>query len=174
MNKPKFRTRFHPSKKVTFFTPASERRTKSEFLKETDINFIMERYRRTGQLPESARQAATRYGDFSQIPDFMEMQHRVIAAHEMFAALPAKVRKEFENDPGQFIAAAQTEEGRELLVKLGLGKPQESDSQPPGEAVRPSPAGTHEAPAGKGVADAKTSGERPGKEPKPSPKASDE
>lgn len=116
------RSRFSPRVRVGVACTSEERVTKSEFAKDCDINVIMARYKKTGQLPQSAMSAQARFGDFSQVPSFQEMQDRVIAAHEMFAALPAQVRKEFDNDPGQFIAAADTPQGCELLVKLGLGK----------------------------------------------------
>jgi len=129
----KFHTRFDLPKGPKVICTAAEGRTKPEFEAECDMNRIMERYKRTGQLPESALRAAARYGDFSQVPDFMEMQEKLIAANELFAALPAAVRKQFDNDPGQFVAASETEEGRALMVKLGLGK---EGSQPPRQPLK--------------------------------------
>lgn len=113
----------HFPKQVSKSFDPKERRTKSEFLKECDINMIMARYRKTGILGDPARQAAARFGDFSQVPTYQEMQQKVLDAHEVFMALPASVRKEFDNDPGAFISSADTPEGRDLLVKLGLGAP---------------------------------------------------
>lgn len=130
---PKFRTRFTPRIAVKQHFPKEEGRTKPEFAKECDINRIMAKYRQTGILPEYARQAAQRFGDFSQVPDFMEMQARVNAAMEMFGALPAAVRKQFNNDPHEFVQAASTKEGRELMVKLGLGKENPTESPAEGE-----------------------------------------
>jgi len=115
-----------------------EARTKPEFLPETDINLIMARYKKTGILPESALSAAARYGDFSQIPSFAEIQQKLIAANELFLALPATVRRQFDNDPGEFIAASQTPEGQDLMIKLGLGKPLEP--QEPLQEMPPAPA----------------------------------
>lgn len=118
-----FRTAYPRSHfRVSSEFPVSERMTKSEFASECDINAIMARYKKTGRLPESALAAQARFGDFSQIPSFQEMQDRVSAAYDLFAALPAQVRKEFDNDPAAFISSADTPQGRELLVKLGLGK----------------------------------------------------
>lgn len=131
-----FRTRFQTAPRITLACRPETKRTKSEFQNDCDINLIMARYKKTGILPPTAQLAAANYGDFTQVPDFQEMQHKVIAAHEMFAALPAAVRKQFSNDPGEFIAASQTPEGRKLMQTLGLGKPSEEPSQPPGE---PSP-----------------------------------
>lgn len=141
----KFHTRFAAPKHPPLLCTMEERRTKSEFKDECDINLIMARYRKTGVLPESALSAAARYGDFSQVPDFMEMRHKIIAAEEVFAALPAEVRKQFNNDPGAFIDAADTVEGRALMVKLGLGpeapsSPQERPSSSGGgQPPKPSP-----------------------------------
>lgn len=123
--KPVIRTRFDESLTLSghgLSCPLDEGKTSSEFAKDCDINSIMARYEKTGQLPQYSRGAA-QYGDFSQIPDFATMRHRVIAAEEMFMALPAKVRAVFGNDPGAFIAAADSQEGIALLKSLGLGNP---------------------------------------------------
>lgn len=119
----KFKTRFETPKRVVLKCPDTpeDKRTKQEFLKDTDINNIVKQYKKTGRLPESARSAAARYGDFSGVPSFAEMQAKIIAGSEVFAALPAAVRKQYDNDPGQFLAAAATPEGLELMKKLGLG-----------------------------------------------------
>ena len=117
-----YRTRFSDRVSKPLMCTMEERKTKSEFADECDINKIMARYRKTGELPVTALQAADRFGDFSQVPDFQEMQNRVLAAHEMFAALPSDIRKRFNNDPGEFIDSAQSEEGIKLFVELGLAK----------------------------------------------------
>lgn len=113
----------------------SERRTSSEFAEDCDINTIVARYQSTGQLPDQAKAAAGRFGDFSQVPSYDEMYQKVIAAQEMFAALPAEVRKEFNNDPGLFVASADTPQGRDRLIELGLG---ESLPDKAPEAILPS------------------------------------
>lgn len=141
MSKVLFRTRYSVigtkkfSEVLTSDDP-KDCRTKQEFKSECDINNIMARYRKTGVLGEPARLAAARFGDFSQVPTFMEMQEKISAAYELFAALPAAVRKQFDNDPGQFIDASETPEGRDLMKKLGLGK--EASPQPSGGSPLPS------------------------------------
>src|SRR3954464_15863274 len=101
-----------------------ERMTKSEFADDCDINRIFARYTKTGILPDAARAAAARFGDFSIRPTYAEMHDKLIAAEEMFLALPAEVRREFDNDPLQFVASADTPEGRKRLIDLGLGAEQ--------------------------------------------------
>lgn len=141
-----FNTRFNRTAKPVITCTEEERRTKSEFTDDSDINKIMARYKKTGVFPEAFKAGVAQYGDFSEIPTFMEMQNKVIAAQELFLALPAKVRRTFNNDPGEFIAAAETKEGRELLVSLGLGetinqgeaKPLKNEGIEPGLKKKPS------------------------------------
>jgi hypothetical protein len=133
-----FRTRFSEKLSPQTVCTEEERRTKSEFASECDINLIMDRARKTGVDPFAARAAAKKYGDFAQLPDFMQMQDKLIAAHELFAALPATVRKQFDNDPGTFISAADTEEGRAVMKQFGLGMPADAN---PASPAPPSSAG---------------------------------
>ena len=144
--KMKFRTRFDRLK-VGLFCPPEEGMTKPEFKKDCDINVIIAKYRKTGQLPPQAMNAAARFGDFSQIPTFHEMRDRVLAAEDLFAQLPAKVREAFGNDPGEFIAASTTKEGHELYRELGLlPKPSSTASEAVGAGQAPK-AGTEPAAA---------------------------
>lgn len=142
--KNEFRTKYHPSLKnarTQVRCTEEEGRTKQEFAKDCDINLIMARYKKTGMLPPNIRAKAAQYGDWSQIPTYAEMHNKVIAARELFESLPAQVRKSFHNDPQEFIAAADTPEGNELLIKLGLATrpviPSPSQPNPNGEAVKP-------------------------------------
>jgi len=150
----RFKTRFDTPAEVVVLCTEEERMTKSEFADECDINAIMDRYQKKRELPESARSAAARFGDFSQVPTFAEMQEKIIAANEMFMSLPATVRKLFDNDPGEFVAAADSDEGRKYLVKLGLGNDSVLDSPESPRSGSLSPdgqsegAGTEPAPEG--------------------------
>jgi len=129
----KFRTRFDSPLKIGVACTEAERRTKSEFVDECDINKLIARYVKTGRLPDNAKSAAARFGDFSQVPTFGEMQEKILAANDLFMELPSAVRKQFDNDPGQFLAAADTKEGRVILQALGLGA-ESTDLNPLGGA----------------------------------------
>lgn len=148
----KVRAAWDPRVSVKLEIPSDEKRlVDSSFKAESDINTIVARYRKTGVLGDEARRAAAQYGDFSAVPTFAEMQEKVIAANALFAALPAVVRKQFDNDPGAFLRASETAEGRELMVKLGLGKePDTEEPQASDEPPVPAPKGGQEpkAPAG--------------------------
>lgn len=140
---------------VDLSTPEARKancRTKQEFKKDCDINLIVKKHKQMG-LSASAGffTAAKQYGDFSQVPTFKEMQDKVHAAQDLFMSLPAHVRQAYGNDPGAFIDAAKTKEGRDLMIKLGLGEepkakpkpPSPADSAPkaPDEVLPPSPSG---------------------------------
>lgn len=87
------------------FDPA-EKRTKDSFKDETDINNIMKKYLRTGQLPALVARDA-RYGDFSDVVSYQESLEVVARAQEAFYALPAAIRTECGNDPAVFLHKVQ-------------------------------------------------------------------
>jgi phage internal scaffolding protein len=95
--------------------------TKQEFAEECDINSLMARYQKTGMLPGSDRRPM--YGDFSNLPDFMEAQEILRSANEAFMALPAVVRRQFDNDPALFVAFAEDEKNIDQLRLWGLAEP---------------------------------------------------
>lgn len=110
-----------------------ESRTKQSFAAECDINTIMRRYVSTGVVPGNAR--VGRYGDFSNVGDYLEAQSVILEANQQFKALPANVRERFKNNPAlmlEFVAdKANVEEAR----KLGLLK-EETPAPPVVEPVK--------------------------------------
>lgn len=118
----KFTTQFSPRKRVTLtFTEPSM--TKQAPANEVDINQIMDRYLKTGELP-SPRPA--QYGDATEIPDFETAMQIVIAGQNAFEALPAKLRERFGNDPAQFLAFIDDPANYDEAVKLGLVQAKET------------------------------------------------
>lgn len=85
----------------------------------TDINYIMKRYQKTGELRHVTSMAAE-YGDFSTAPDYKTAMEQIIAADNLFMELPAAVRDRFGNDPAQFIEFATDAKNVDELRKLGL------------------------------------------------------
>lgn len=99
-------------------------RTKQSFKETVDINRIMSRYERTGMLEHVAKYEGD-YGDFTDVPtSYHEAMLQVRRADEMFMSLPAKVRKRFANDPGEFLAFVENPENRDEMHELGLLKPE--------------------------------------------------
>lgn len=92
--------------------------TQQSDVNETDINFIVEKYSRTGQIPQV--QVGPLYGDFTGDLDYRNMVEQIAAANAAFHEIPAKIRKEFDNDPAQFIEYANNPANLEKLREWGL------------------------------------------------------
>lgn len=110
------------------------------FKEECDINYIMERFGVTGELPAGVRMPS--YGDFSGIFDYHSAMNAVVQAQEAFNALPAELRARFDNDPAAFVDFCSDDANREEAVKLGLVPPQET----PQETIQPVSEGVVESP----------------------------
>lgn len=99
---------------------------------ECDINFLMDRYERTGLYYDPAEIGSNRqpqFGDFSGF-DYLEAMNAVVDANDRFAALPARLRARFENDPAQLLFFLQDEKNREEAVSLGLLEKPAEPAQP--------------------------------------------
>jgi len=110
--------------------------TRQEFADECNVNVLMRKYEQSGILPSYG--GTPEYGDFADLPDFMEAQNTIRVANEAFALLPARVRAEFENDPAQFVAFASNPDNIEDMRRLGLAPP--AAAEPAGNAPPPSDA----------------------------------
>lgn len=97
-------------------------RTKQSFAEEADINFLMDRFLRTGYLPsvEELGGPQPMFGDFSEGVSYMDALERVRAAEEGFLQLDAKVRDRFRNDPAELLEFLSDPGNREEALRLGL------------------------------------------------------
>lgn len=84
-----------------------------------DINRIMDRYIRDGVI-EHVKEYGGQYGDFTEVPDYATCLRKVAEAEDCFAALPAKVRSKFENDPGAFLDFVSNPANRDEMALMGL------------------------------------------------------
>lgn len=89
-----------------------------QFREECDINTIMERFGRTGELVAPIRMP--QYGDFDGVNDYHSAMNAIVEAQTSFDALPAKIRARFGNDPAEFIEFAMNDENRDEAIRLGL------------------------------------------------------
>ena len=87
--------------------------------KQSDVNQIMSKYEKTGILSHTSGNAP-QFGDFSDIPNYQETLNTVIRAEEAFAALPAELRKSFDNDPSKFVEFCSNPQDEAELAKHGL------------------------------------------------------
>lgn len=89
-----------------------------QFKDETDINMIMERFGRTGEVVAPVRMP--QYGDFTDVVDYHTAMNALIQAQDSFMQLPAKVRARFDNDPGRFVDFCMDDNNRQEAIDLGL------------------------------------------------------
>jgi len=96
---------------------------------DANINVIMARYERTGQMPKLT--ATPEYGDFSQVPDYRTALDMIRDRQATFGTLPAKVRERFSNDPAKFIDFVTNPENTDELYTMGLAiRPEKPDTPP--------------------------------------------
>lgn len=77
-------------------------KTQPHHAEEVDINNIVAKFNRTGELPTRSNEPL-QYLDLLLAPkSLQEAQERLIAARENFARLPAALRAEFRNSPVEF------------------------------------------------------------------------
>lgn len=100
-------------------TPVGVRsRTKQANRNETDINLMIARYRKTGQVPTNSREP--KYGDFSEAITLEDAFQRVKEANESFMALPSRVRALAMNNPITLLEMLADEDDTAALVQAGL------------------------------------------------------
>lgn len=94
-------------------------RTQQHFRDECDVNQIMKKYRRTGDLTHLNRSEG-RYGDFSNATTYQEALSAISDAQNDFDLLPADVRREMDNDPAKLLAFMEDPINHDRAVELGL------------------------------------------------------
>lgn len=110
--------------------------TQQQFVEESDINFIAERYGLTGEMPQVLD--LPRYGNFEGIFDFQSAQNAVVQANQQFMTLPAKMRARFNNSPQQLLEFLGDPENRKEAEFLGLVNPPKRAPEPSmGDAGKP-------------------------------------
>lgn len=132
-----FRTRYSGTVRVKKVFPKDEGRTKGSFKDSCDVNNIVKKYLRTGNLPDLVRRDP-KFGDFSDVPSFQEALERVRKAEETFAALPAQVRRECGNDPAVFLEKVQDPK---WAIEHKLALPREVVQQAQAAVADPAAAG---------------------------------
>lgn len=102
--------------------------THQEFAEESDINTIIDRFG-IGENPVEAQQWITNV-DIADAPNnYMEVMNQLNEARDQFMSLPAKVRSQFDNDPGRFVDFVSDPGNVDEMVRLGLAE-RRADPQP--------------------------------------------
>lgn len=145
-NKIQFRHAYSPRYRSSIsFT--GKGRTKQEFKDESDINQIMARYMRTGNLDN----VTTRLPQFVDVDgsDFQQAMLVVAESKSMFQELPANIRTQFENDPGKFLDFVHDPKNRAEMAEMGLLRAgADLGTPPPNQAAptQPTPAPANPSP----------------------------
>lgn len=100
---------------VVFVEPTM---TQQQFKVDCDLNTILDNFKVTGCLPYI--EAPFSSEDFSEGFDYREALHQIAEADAAFMELPAAVRKEFNNDPGEFLDFIDNPNNFERAVELGI------------------------------------------------------
>lgn len=89
------------------------------FKEECDINNILAKYIKTGILDSIGPGV---YADITEMGDYRESIELIARAQEMFIELPSHIRKEFDNDPAQYLDFVHNPENLERGIELGIFK----------------------------------------------------
>lgn len=101
--------------------------TKQQFKDEVNINNMVARFTRSNGVSLdqllSHSPSGGFWGDFSDVPDLRTMYERLATAEEGFMTLPAKVRKQFDNDALLFMEFVSKDENLSQLKDMLGGTP---------------------------------------------------
>lgn len=129
----KFPTPQHP---MVFNQPSM---TKQSFTAECDVNNILAKYRKTGLIHHLAKHLGS-YEDVSTAPDYQTALNVIIESEESFNLLPAEIRRQFSNDPAQFLDFVHDPKNKDKMIEMGLMKKPvfASQNDAPGVVSEPS------------------------------------
>ena len=96
--------------------------TQQQFKEESDINTIVDRFMKSGVLPNPINMP--QFVDYEGVFDFQSAMNTVRQADENFMRLDAKVRARFNNSPQEFLEFFANSENFEEAIRLGLAIPQ--------------------------------------------------
>jgi len=114
-----------------------KRGAQQHFLQETDINHLVKRFLKTGNLGTIGQSMAPVYGVCTSA-DFQTMQNTIIDAQNAFMQLPPRIRRRFGNDPYQLLRFAEDAKNKDEAIKLGiLPEPPPEAPTPPKPAEKP-------------------------------------
>lgn len=104
--------------------------TRQEFKDECDLALMLKRFKRTPEgraalANASGHAEGAQFLDVSSIPDFQSARAQLAQANASFMALPAIVRRRFDNDSAQFLDFILNPANIEEARSLGLAKPKE-------------------------------------------------
>jgi phage internal scaffolding protein len=106
-----------------------------QFEPAVNVNNIYRKFQETGFLTDPGTRASTQalFGDFSNVPDFLDIQNKIVEAQRSFEMLPQIVRERFHSDPQEMLAFLADKNNRPEAEKLGLIAPPKKEEPPLGD-----------------------------------------
>lgn len=104
--------------------------TQGQYKDMTDVNKIMEKFRKTGSISHINNRTQGVYADLTNIPDYEGSLNSVLRAQKAFSDMPAKVRERFNNDPSKLIEFLSNPANKKEGIDLGLLKQEPVASVP--------------------------------------------
>lgn len=107
--------------------------TRQEFKDSCDLGLTLKRFSNSQEDLDAMLQnkVPLRFEDVTQIPDYRQALDTIIAAKAKFMALPADVRRRFNNDPADFVDFCTNPDNLDELRKLGLANSARQDAVEP-------------------------------------------
>lgn len=107
---------------------------------EADINKIVARMNKTGQMPRMA-DGEPFYGDISEFTGLQDAYIKVQEANELFMSMDASIRTRFDNDPVKMVEFLEDPSNYDEALELGMvvKRPKVSEPDPGVPEVPPSP-----------------------------------
>jgi len=115
------RTRYSDFERVRF-TSKKPSRTKQNHKGECDINQIIKKFQKTGQL-EHVKTNPQIYGNFTDPITYHDAMNLVSSANQQFEGLSSAVRERFDNNPAKFLEFATNGRNAEEMAQMGLMDP---------------------------------------------------
>lgn len=117
-------------------------KTQQQYKDEVDLNVMVKRFGITDGAIPLPQYDPRYYGDFTDATDFKDSLDRIRDAEARFAALPAEIRKRFDNDPVALYYWVSDPKNADQAVELGLLKRTPPVSPPAKPEVPTGPGGT--------------------------------
>lgn len=94
--------------------------TDPQWADQADIDNIMDRFQKTGAVPNYGSQRKGIYADVSEIPDLLGAAIIVRESQNNFNSLPSKIRERFNNDPQEMINFLKDPKNTQEAIDLGI------------------------------------------------------
>lgn len=111
--------------------------TQKQWKNDVDVNKIMARYKKTGQITHLRNAAEGAYLDLTEIPDLLTAKLQIQQAESTFLQMPASLRQKFNNQPENLISYLSNPSNHEEAIHLGLMVKRDEPNPKPNDANQP-------------------------------------